>query len=131
MTHFNQPHVVSSLGKFRVDDNSGSGGGASSTSTGTMHNNKYNISSATGVSTTASAGNSLASHVTQQYTTVPYTQQSTDDKRGIYLTQSTTGATNAVISSVQPPELSQDLCNAILQQQNDAKRGNLEVRIMK
>lgn len=58
-----------------------------------------------------------------QYTT-PYTQQSEDNKRSIttYPQSSATTTTTAQTTS-QPPEISQDLCNAILQQQNDAKRG--------
>lgn len=56
-----------------------------------------------------------------QYTT-PYTQQSEDNKRSTNYPQSSVTTTTAQTAS-QPPEISQDLCNAILQQQNDAKRG--------
>lgn len=69
--------------------------------------------------------NKYNSH-TNQYTT-PYTQQSEDNKRSIttYPQSSVTTTTTAQTTS-QPPEISQDLCNAILQQQNDAKRGTLK-----
>lgn len=84
--------------------------------TTSMHNSNKYVSNSSGITTGVT-------HVNQY--TVPYSQQSTtvDDKRAvIYATQST----SAIIgggSGLQAPELSQDLCNAILQQQSDAKRG--------
>lgn len=59
---------------------------------------------------------------TNQYTT-PYTQQSEDNKRSTTYPQSSVTTTTTAQTTSQPPEISQDLCNAILQQQNDAKRG--------
>lgn len=94
-THFNQPHPPI-LSKFRTDE----------TNTGNM--NKYN------------------GHNINQYT-VPYTQQSDtiDNKQRISVTSTYPQTSIAGTSNqVQTPEISQDLCNAILQQQNDAKRGN-------
>lgn len=95
MPHFSQPHAPL-LGKFRPED------------TLNTNINKYN------------------GHNTNQYT-VPYTQQSTDEKQRSLTTlsypQATSLATTVTAAQSQPPEISQDLCNAILQQQNDAKRG--------
>lgn len=67
---------------------------------------------------------------TNQYTT-PYTQQSEDNKRSVttYPQSSVTTTTTAQTAS-QPPEISQDLCNAILQQQNDAKRGEWKRQLL-
>lgn len=93
MPHFNQPHAPI-LGKFRPDESLNS------------NMNKYN-------------GHS------NQYS-VPYTQQSADEKqRSLAATypQSSLASQSASQSTSQAPEISQDLCNAILQQQNDAKRG--------
>lgn len=99
MPHFNQPHAPI-LGKFRSDETLN----ASMT--------KYN------------------GHTSNQYS-VPYTQQSAEDKQrslaastsSSYPQSSIPSNSAATSQSTQPPEISQDLCNAILQQQNDAKRG--------
>lgn len=93
MAHFNQTHPPI-LGKFRTEDNN------------TNNINKYN------------------GH-TNQYS-VAYTQQSTDikDQRTIISYPQTTSTTPTITTQVsQVPEISQDLCNAILQQQTDTKRG--------
>lgn len=109
MPHFNQPHAPI-LGKFRPDD--------------TM--NKYN-----GHNTGSSSGGGGSSLGGSNQYSVPYTQQTPDEKQRS-LASSYPQSSSATASgqgtgtsggTSQTPEISQDLCNAILQQQNDAKRG--------
>lgn len=109
MTHFNQPLAAAAAAasiptKFRPDD------------TNTIEN-KYN-------------GHIVSTQ--QQYSSIPYSQQS-DDKRLIAsaisypqstITSTSTSSTSGPIQSQPPQEITQDLCNAILQQQTvDTKRG--------
>lgn len=109
MPHFNQPHAPI-LGKFRPDDSM----------------NKYNGHGSSG------GGSGLGGIGSNQYS-VPYTQQTPDEKQRSLAasypqSSSTTGSgqgTGTGTGASQTPEISQDLCNAILQQQNDAKRGNI------
>lgn len=66
---------------------------------------------------------------TNQYP-VAYTQQSdaNDNKRILTSYPQTSSSGGGSTAQVQAPEISQDLCNAILQQQNDAKRGWFDKR---
>ena len=104
MTHFSQPlsAATSVPSKFRPED--------------INVDNKYN-------------GHIVNSQ--QQYSSIPYSQPSAEDKRliaaAITYPQSTavTTSSSAPVQS-QPQELTQDLCNALLQQQSvDTKRGEL------
>lgn len=138
MTHFNQPLPMTTLtatpSKFRhvVEE--------------AAHADKYNghlVASIGGNSGSGSSGgtNQPQQQQQQQYTSIPYSQQSTqvDDKRivaaSIAYPQNTIAATTVSAASTvgvghiqqaQPQgEISQELCNALLQQQTtvDTKKG--------
>lgn len=108
MTHFNQPHPPI-LGKFRgaLDDTitSPSNNTSSNMNKYNGHSNQYGVTS-----------------YAQQQTTQD-TSTSSPDKQRLVTSSYPQTSTSLTTTQSAVPEISQDLCNAILQQQNDAKRG--------
>lgn len=111
MPHFNQSHTPI-LSKFRNDDNGNQ-----------QHTmNKYNSNNG--------ANNSQYTGLSVPYTTSSQNQTHDDKHRISSNNYQQTNSTHPLNHT--PSELSQDLCNAILnQQQNDAKRGKIKSVLFK
>lgn len=106
MNHCNQVNIPPILSKFRADDNLSANApkyNGHGNSNANLSNNQYQANLPT-------------------YTPSAHLHANNDDKQRLTNSFQQTATSNAHMHQSQP-EIAQELCNALLNQQNDAKRG--------